>query len=130
MGLAEKRKAEEIKKDSLPVWESKLNELAGYPIKLEFDWNTWTAYDEYPLSRLEYVYEDIEGFVKSICADDLGKEALKGALSTIHLTNTDQDSEMKMELKDKVLYLTERLAGSSFNNHRTNQLIEYVEKQL
>lgn len=49
MGLAEKRLAESIKTGSLPALESKLNDLAGYPIKVAVDWNTFTAYDTYPL---------------------------------------------------------------------------------
>lgn len=130
MGLAEKRKAEEIKKEKLPVWESKLNELAGYPIKLDFDWASLTAFDEYPLSRLDYVYEEIESLVKSICVDDMGKEALQETITSINISNTDKNEEMKMEIKDKVLYLTERLAGSNWNNHRIGQLLPYLEKAM
>ena len=77
MGLAEKRLAEEIKTDKLPAFESKLNDKAGYPIKVDIDWASFTAFDQYPLSRLDIVFDDIEGFVKKICQDDMGKEALK-----------------------------------------------------
>lgn len=77
MGLAEKRLAEEIKTNKLPEFETKLQDKAGYPIKVDIDWASFTAYNEYPLSRLDIVFSDIESFVKKICTDDMGKEALK-----------------------------------------------------
>jgi hypothetical protein len=131
MGLAEKRLAEGIKTDSLPKFESDLKELAGYSIKVAIDWDTFTAFDSYPLNRLvDYVFSDITDAIKKICQDDMGKEALKEKLTTIHITNTDNDSAFHMELKDAVLYLTERLAGDTFSNHMTNMIVDYIEPML
>lgn len=130
MGLAEKRLAESIKTEKLPKFEEKLNERAGYPIKVDIDWNTFTAYDEYPLSRLDIIFDDIESFVKKICVDDMGKEALKEKLSTIHLTNTDQREAVKMELKDNTFALTVQLAGGSFSSNTDSQMASYVEGLL
>ncbi len=130
MGLAEKRLAESIKTDSLPAFESKLNNLAGYPIKVNIDWNTFTAYDTYPLSRLEIVFGDLESFVKKICTDDMGKEALKEKMSAINLTNTDNRDNVSMELKDATLFLTVQLAGDSFSSQTDSQIAGYVETLL
>lgn len=130
MGLAEKRLAEEIKTEKLPAFESKLNERAGYPIKVDIDWASFTAFDQYPLSRLDIVFDDIEGFVKKICQDDMGKEALKEKMSTIRLTNTDQREALKMELKDSTLSLNFQLAGDMFSSYTDSQMADYVEKQL
>lgn len=130
MGLAEKRLAEEIKTDKLPAFESKLNERAGYPIKVDIDWASFTAFDQYPLSRLDIVFNDIEGFVKKICQDDMGKEALKEKMSTIHISNTDQIEALKMELKDSTFSLNFQLAGDGFSSYTDSQMADYVEKQL
>jgi hypothetical protein len=130
MGLAEKRLAEEIKTDKLPAFESKLNDKAGYPIKVNIDWASFTAFDQYPLSRLDIVFDDIEGFVKKICQDDMGKEALKEKMSTIHLTNTDKREDVKMELADSTLLLNFQLAGDTFSSFTDSQIADYVEKQL
>ena len=131
MGLAEKRKAESIKTQDLPKFESKLNEIAGYPIAVEINWDTFTAFDQYPLDRLvNFVFGDITNFVKKICVDDMGKEALKEKLTSIHISNTDQDDDYSMELKDNGLYLTEKLVGGSFGNHRTDVIFNYVEPLL
>ncbi len=130
MGLAEKRLAESIKVEKLPAFEAKLKERAGYDIKVDIDWNTFTAYDEYPLSRLEYVFDDVESFVKKICIDDMGKEALQDKMSTIHLTNSENNDDVKVELKEDTLFLTVQLAQSSFSYQTDSQIASYVESLL
>lgn len=130
MGLAEKRLAEAIKTEKLPEFEAKLKEKAGYDIKVDIDWNSFTAYNEYPLSRLDIVFDDLESFVKKICADDMGKEALKDKMSVIHLTNTENNDDVNMELKDNTLFLTQQLVQSSFSSQTDSQLVSYVEKLL
>lgn len=130
MGLAEKRLAKEIQTNQLPAFEAKVKEIVGSDVKVDIDWDTFTAYDSYPLSRLDIVFSDLEGFLKKICSDDLGKEALQETLDTIKLTNTDNRDEVKMELKDKVLDLKFQLAGDSFSSYTDSQIADYVEKQL
>ena len=130
MGLAEKRLAESIKTDKLPAFESKLNDIAGYPIKVNIDWSTFTAFDEYPLSRLDIVFDDLSSFVKKICQDDMGKEALKEKMQSISLTNTDNRDDVKMELKDNNLALKVQLAGGSFSSQTDSQIASYVEGLL
>lgn len=130
MGLAEKRLAESIKVEKLPEFEAKLKDKAGYDIKVDIDWNTFTAYNEYPLSRLDIIFDDLESFVKKICTDDMGKEALQDKMTTIHLTNTENNDEVKMELKDTTLYLTVQLVQSSFSSQTDSQIAGYVEGLL
>ena len=130
MGLAEKRLAESIKTDKLPAFESKLNSIAGYPIKVNIDWATFTAYDEYPLNRLDIVFDDLSSFVKKICQDDMGKDALKDKMSTISLINTDNRDSVKMELSNLNLALTVQLAGGSFSSQTDSQIASYVEGLL
>nr|WP_315239707.1 hypothetical protein [uncultured Flavobacterium sp.] len=130
MGLAEKRLAESIKVEKIPAFEAKLKDKAGYDIKVDVDWSTFTAYDEYPLSRLDIVFDDLESFVKKICSDDMGKEALQDKMSTIHLTNSDNNDDVKMELKDNTLSLTVQLVQGSFSSQTDSQITSYVESQL
>lgn len=130
MGLAEKRLAESIKTEKLPAFEAKLNDIAGYPIRVDIDWATFTAYDEYPLTRLDIVFDDLTSFVKKICTDDMGKEALKEKMTAIRLTNTDNSELVSMDLKDNALALVVQLAGGSFSSQTDSQLANYVEKLL
>nr|WP_315197432.1 hypothetical protein [uncultured Flavobacterium sp.] len=130
MGLAEKRTAESIKTEKLPVFEAKLKDKAGYDIKVDINWDTFTAYDQYPLSRLDIVFDDLESFVKKICSDDMGKEALQDKMSTIQLTNSDNNDDVKMELKDNTLSLTVQLVQGSFSSQTDSQIANYVEALL
>lgn len=130
MGLAEKRLAESIKTEKLPEFEAKLKDKAGYDIKIDIDWNTFTAYDQYPLSRLDIIFDDLESFVKKICSDDMGKEALQDKMTTIQLINTDNNDDVKMELKDKTLTLTVQLVQGSFSSQTDSQITSYVEPLL
>lgn len=131
MGLAEKRIAEGIKTTKLPKFESDLQGFAGFPMEVTFDWASLTAFDSYPLSRLEnYVLRDVSEAIEKICKDDLGKEALKESIAKIHIVNTDQAEAFGIELKDSVLTLTERLAGGTFSYHDTNMIVDYIESVL
>lgn len=130
MGLAEKRLAKEIQTEKLPAFESKIREIAGYDIKVDIDWDTFTAYDTYPLSRLDIVFSDLEGFLKKICSDEMGKEALQESMKTIKLTNTAIRDEVNMELSDQVLDLKFQLAGDSFSSYTDSQMASYVEEKL
>jgi hypothetical protein len=131
MGLAEKRLAEKIKTTSYVALVDKIQAAAGYPLALNIDWNTFIAYDEYPLTRLEGdMFNHIEEFVKGICIDDMGKEALKENLVSIELSNTDDGDKLHMELKDKKLNLVFQLAGGSYRYHGSSEMISSVEKLL
>lgn len=130
MGLAEKRAAEAIKTETIPVFLEKLKSIAGYDIALDIQWDTFTAYDQYPLSRLDIVLSDIESFVKKICSDDMGKEALQDAMQSIKLINSDKNEDVKMELKNKVLSLTVQLVQGSFSSQTDSQIASYVEGLL
>ncbi len=130
MGLVEKRLAEEIKTDKLPAFEQTLQTLAGYPIQVAIDWATFTAYDQYPLTRLDIVFSDLESFVKKICTDEMGKEALQEKMTTIRLINTEDQGQVQMELKDYTLSLTMRLVGDTFSSQTDSQIADYVETLL
>lgn len=130
MGLAEKRLAESIKTEKLPEFEAKLKDKAGYDIKVDIDWNTFTAYDQYPLERLDIIFDDLESFVKKICSDDMGKEALQDKMTTIQLINTDNNADVKMDLKDKTLTLTVQLVQGSFSSQTDSQIASFVEPLL
>src|SRR5690606_7309501 len=119
-----------IKNDKLPAFESKLKDLAGYDVKVDIDWDTFTAYDSYAISRLDIVFDDLSSFVKKICSDDLGKEALKEKMSIIKLTNVEQREDAKMEFDGNVFDLKVKLAGDTFSAFTDSQLVSYVEGQL
>ncbi len=130
MGLAEKRLAQEVQNEKLPAFKAKVKEIAGYDLNVDIDWDTFTSYDSYAISRLDIVFDDLTSFVKKICADDLGKEALKEKMTTLKLTNVENREDAKMEFDGNTFDLKVKLAGDTFSAFTDSQLADYVEKQL
>ncbi len=130
MGLAEKRLAQEVQNEKLPAFKAKVKEIAGYDLNVDIDWDTFTSYDSYAISRLDIVFDDLTSFIKKICADDLGKEALKEKMTTLKLTNVENREDAKMEFDGNTFDLKVKLAGDTFSAFTDSQLVDYVEKQL
>ena len=130
MGLAEKRLTQEVQNDKLPAFKAKIKEIAGYDLNVDIDWDTFTSYDSYAISRLDIVFDDLTSFVKKICSDDLGKEALQEKMKTLKLTNVENREDAKMEFEGNTFDLKVKLAGDTFSAFTDSQLANYVEGQL
>ena len=131
MGLAEKRLAKRIQDEILPGFETELKSLSGFAPRLEINWDSFIAYDEYPLSRLEgSVLPELLDVFRSICRDDLGKEALASALEVIKIENIDDENGVELSFENKVLYHKMQLAGGTYRMHSADQIISLLEKSL
>jgi hypothetical protein len=131
MGLTEKRLAKEIQDNDLPTFISAVQQAAGFELKVEIDWDSFTAYDTYPLTRLrDDLLPEILTTVQNICIDDMGKDALKAAMTTIRLENTDDSEQVKLQFADKVLYQKAQLAGSVYSRYNADNMTELLLKSL
>jgi hypothetical protein len=128
MHLIEKRLIDFIKTEKLPLLLGKLSKRAGYPIRVDIDWNSFVA--EESLGRLDVVFDDLDAFMKKICADEVMSKILQENLTTIRLINTHDENALKMELSGRTLSLTVQLAGSSFLSQTDVQIVNYVENLL
>jgi hypothetical protein len=90
MGLAEKRAVEEIKQKMTSEWEKAILSSAGLSIPIEVKYDTFMVDGTagYAVQSFEkiFVTPTINAF-KTIAADDLGKQALAGALKKIVIKN-------------------------------------------
>jgi len=88
MGLAEKRALKEVQDKLVPPLTKEIAEAAKFPVPLEIQWDTIAPacerYAEIVAETIPLVYFKpvIEAF-KKICADDMGRDALKGALKKV-----------------------------------------------
>ncbi|MFM9946418.1 MAG: hypothetical protein ACKV1O_00615 [Saprospiraceae bacterium] len=131
MGLAEKRLAQQVQQNDVPKFQEQLKTTLGYEPALEILWDTFTAYDSYPLSRLTgVVFRDLNNGLKDIAKDDLGKEALKEAIASIKFENTDDPDATVYSLKNKELYMKLQLAGQNMKAPTAAQFRDWLEKQL
>jgi len=91
MGLDEKRAAKSFEEGKFPALKKTILDAAGFDIAIEVDW------DKLAVDKMSHLYDKswdklyfaaIESAFKEICQDDMGKEALHGALKKIVITNT------------------------------------------
>lgn len=108
MGLAEKRIAAAYEKDKFPAWKEKINAIAGYELAFEVNWAELVKEgfpDAYP-NTIDYnFFRPLENALKSICADDLGKEGLKEKIKGIRITSNRSWSSMEVKIEGDRLHL-------------------------
>jgi len=93
MGLAERRAAKGFETALFPKLKADVDAAAGFEVAMEVNWEALSIAD------MSHLYDEcwpqvyftplVDAF-KAICVDDMGKEALKGALKKIIITNVGQ----------------------------------------
>ena len=115
MGLAERRVAAAYQKDKFPAWKQKLNEIAGYELAFEVTWDELVKegfLDSYP-NTIDYnFFMPLEAALKSITADDLGRDALKAKIKGVRITSVRGWSSLEVKVEGDRLLLD---ADPSYN---------------
>lgn len=94
MGLAEKRWAAEKKKTDEPAYVAELTKTLGFEVPVEIDWDGFSQ----NMAESSYITNDSYGLsnlvkaLATITADDIGREAIKGALKKISIKSVPADS--------------------------------------
>lgn len=90
MGLTEKRAVKDFQDKLFPDLKKKIDEIVGMEVAVEVDWDSLAKEgmshlynDSYP----KVYFEPIIKGLGEICADDMGKEAVKSSLKKIVLCN-------------------------------------------
>ncbi len=86
MGLPEKRAIKEFQEKQFPKLKEELDAAASFSVPLEVDWGTLApdGFADVLADALPKVFfNPLTEVVKSICEDELGKEALQGALKNV-----------------------------------------------
>ena len=93
MGLAEKRWAADRKKTDDPAFRAQVSSTLGFEVPIEIDWDKFSE----SMDDAAYITSDSYGLpnlvkaLATITADDLGKEAIKGALKKITIQSAKAD---------------------------------------
>lgn len=131
MGLTEKRLAEEIKKNQLPAFQQKINEIVGTPISINLDWDSFCAYDAQPLEWLDQcIFKHMGEAFEEVCTDEIGKDAVKQSISNIIIKCTDNIDLQKFELSQKTLLYEVKLAGTTTGYWEASDLKKKIENLL
>ncbi|MBC8142426.1 MAG: hypothetical protein H7Y38_13410 [Armatimonadetes bacterium] len=136
MGLAERRAAKAYQDDRYPLLLKQVQEAAQTEIPLEVKWDTLAtdgyagSYDE---TWTKVYFTPLIDALKSICRDDMGRDALREGVQKIVIQNTTGAyyGDRWSSLHDKTLTLDHEPVTNADNvKERTDGLIEVLEKNL
>ncbi len=94
MGIAERRAAKDFETRRLPELKQQIDAAAGFDVPLELKWET-IAQDgyanDYDMFFTNVYFKPLIQALQAIAIDDMGKEALKGALKKVIVQNTKEN---------------------------------------
>ncbi len=103
MGLNERRKIKELQEETLPGRVREIEEICGKAIPYEVDWES-LADDAEELNFLDNLScHRLNMALRTICVDDLGREAVREELQSIRLKNVKDKSEMRIAFENGIL---------------------------
>src|SRR5215510_15663594 len=103
MGLNERRKIKELQETTLPERVKEIEEICGKPIPYEVDWDSF-ADDAEGLNFLDNIScHRVNMALRTICVDDLGREAVREGLKRIRLKNVKSKDQMHLTFEGGVL---------------------------
>ncbi|MEQ1875674.1 MAG: hypothetical protein ABL958_03450 [Bdellovibrionia bacterium] len=135
MGLAEKRVTEEIKQKWNGGWLKQVEDAIGTSVQWEVKWETLVKDGTagYAVDAFDKVFVQslVEGF-KSICQDQMGKDAVKGALKKIVIQNVDgiTNGDYWCKFEGGVLTLDHQFGNVDYINDRKVGLVKLLEGAL
>jgi hypothetical protein len=103
MGLNERRKIKELQETTFPGRVQEIQEICGNAIPYEVDWESF-ADDGEALNFLDNIScHRLNMALRTICIDDLGKEAVRDGLRLIKLKNVKDKAAMQVNFDDGIL---------------------------
>src|SRR6185295_17148262 len=130
MGLNERRKIRELQDTTLPERVKEIEEICGKAIPYEVDWES-LADDAEGLNFLDNLScHRLNMALRTICIDELGKEAIREGLKLIRLKNVKDKAAMKMTFDGGVLEMHCAYALRTDGMFSDNAIRELLVKKL
>lgn len=106
MNMLERRKMKEVLEVAIPEREAEIVEIVGTLIRYEVDEESFVG-DIEGMNFVDNVScHRLNMALRVICADELGKEAVREGLKLIKLSSVIDESDKKLEFTDGVLSIT------------------------
>jgi hypothetical protein len=103
MGLAERRKIQELKDSTLPARSREIAEICGREVPYEVDWATLEN-DAQALTFLDNLScHRLNMALRTICIDDMGREAVRETLKLVKLKNVAEPAQRHVSFTGGVL---------------------------
>lgn len=135
MGLAERRGVERFKNDQYPGWKTRIDQVAGFDVPVEVQWDELGVADyadSYPEFFVKVYFQPLVDALNAITVDDLGKGALREGLAKIVIRNTDRYySSSGFAFSDGVLTIDHQPhANVDYGQERADGLQKILESGL
>jgi len=135
MGLAEKRAAKTFQETTFVNKKKAIDDAAGFGVTLEVDWESLAVADYahmYEDAFSKVYFEPVARAFQEICKDDMGKEALKGALKKVVFCNkSDAHGANAISFADGVLKIDHHPVYNIDDiDVRKTAIVQVLEKAL
>ncbi len=132
MGLNEKRAIKEFEEKQFPDLKKRILDALGFEVAIDVKWDTLAKnlnVDLYKEAVPDVYFEPAIQTFKDICADDLGKEALKAVLKSIVIQDENDiySASQWMKLEEGVLTLDHE---SCVNHGAIDDRVWYLKDML
>jgi hypothetical protein len=130
MGLNERRKIKELQETVLPGRIKEIEEICGKGIPYEVDWES-LADDAEGLNFLDNIScHRLNMALRTICTDDMGREAVRDSLRLIKLKNVKDKNDMRISFEDGVLEMNCAYALRTDGMYSDNEIREVLMSKL
>jgi hypothetical protein len=130
MGLNERRKIKELQETTLPERVKEIEEICGKAIPYEVDWES-LADDAEGLNFLDNIScHRLNMALRTICVDDMGKEAVRDTLNLVKLSNVKDKAQMKISFDGGVLEMHCAYALRTDGMYSDNEIREVLMSKL
>lgn len=130
MGLNERRKMKELQDTTFPERVKEIEEICGKPIPYEVDWDT-LADDAQALNFIDNLScHRINMALRTICIDQMGKEAVRDGIKLIKLKNVKYKGAMAISFEKGVLEMHCAYAMGTDGMYSDREIRELLLKKL
>ena len=130
MGLNERRKVKELQEVTFPAREKEIEEICGKAIPYDVDWAS-LADDAEALNFIDNIScHRLNMALRTICVDDMGREAVREGLKRIRLKNVKDKSAMRMGFEGGVLEMYCAYALRTEGMHGDGAIRDLLLKKL
>lgn len=130
MGLEERRRIKELQDNTIPGRVKEIEEICGKPIPYDIDWASFDG-DAPGLNFLDNVScHRVNMALRVICADSLGKDAVKDGLKSIKIQNIKDKAAKKLSFDGGVLSMQCAYASGLDGAFSDNEIRAELMKKL
>jgi len=141
MGLAERRIIQKFQNEIFPGLKKRIDDAAGFEVPLEVDWEKLAQPDiegmGLPSQSQRYMelwpgvyFEPLIQSLEEICADDLGKQALKDSLKQVEITRSEPEAADSISFTNGVLRIDHKFVNAHAVTPRKDAIVALMEKAL